>query len=258
MPPELRGTYLGLCSDPMIEYFQSLGVTALELMPLAAFAGAHAVLREEVRHVDPGITAVGANLIRAVGGQRLRVLLLALRVLGERGAPVRPRRPLVRCRALRREPVAERRRRADERQPVAAFAQRNEKRARTAEPVEIPVGAYAGAGGGEMARSGWAAPSALSFSPRPTQRPAASALRGMASTTEGSIASTDADGGFESTNDISPAISPKKTVEGFVIGLGAGIETSEQQREVMMAEFNWAPNSLQMQLSLPGLMTELK
>jgi isoamylase len=34
VPPELRGTYLGLCSDPMIEYFQSLGITALELLPV--------------------------------------------------------------------------------------------------------------------------------------------------------------------------------------------------------------------------------
>lgn len=34
VPPELRGTYLGLCSDPMLEYFQSLGVTALELLPV--------------------------------------------------------------------------------------------------------------------------------------------------------------------------------------------------------------------------------
>src|SRR3954469_23589711 len=37
VPPELRGTYLGLCSDPMIEYFQTLGVTALELLPVHQF-----------------------------------------------------------------------------------------------------------------------------------------------------------------------------------------------------------------------------
>ena len=34
VPPELRGTYLGLCSDPMIDYFLKLGVTALELLPV--------------------------------------------------------------------------------------------------------------------------------------------------------------------------------------------------------------------------------
>ena len=37
VPPELRGTYLGLCSDAMLEYFQSLGVTSLELLPIHQF-----------------------------------------------------------------------------------------------------------------------------------------------------------------------------------------------------------------------------
>ncbi len=34
---QLRGTYLGLCSDPVIEHLQKLGVTAIELMPVQAF-----------------------------------------------------------------------------------------------------------------------------------------------------------------------------------------------------------------------------
>ena len=34
VPPELRGTYLGLCSDAMLDYFQKLGVTAVELLPV--------------------------------------------------------------------------------------------------------------------------------------------------------------------------------------------------------------------------------
>ena len=33
----LRGTYLGLCSDPMIEYFLGLGITAVELLPVHQF-----------------------------------------------------------------------------------------------------------------------------------------------------------------------------------------------------------------------------
>ncbi len=37
VPEHLRGTYLGLCSDPMIEYFLSLGVTAIELLPVHQF-----------------------------------------------------------------------------------------------------------------------------------------------------------------------------------------------------------------------------
>ena len=37
VPEDLRGTYLGLCSDPMIEYFQKLNVTAVELLPVHQF-----------------------------------------------------------------------------------------------------------------------------------------------------------------------------------------------------------------------------
>ena len=35
--PHLRGTYLGLCSDPMLDHFTSLGVTAVELLPVHHF-----------------------------------------------------------------------------------------------------------------------------------------------------------------------------------------------------------------------------
>jgi len=37
VPPELRGTYLGLASDPVIEHLIALGVTAVELMPVHHF-----------------------------------------------------------------------------------------------------------------------------------------------------------------------------------------------------------------------------
>jgi glycogen operon protein len=37
VPENLRGTYLGLCSEPMLEYFTSLGVTAIELLPVHQF-----------------------------------------------------------------------------------------------------------------------------------------------------------------------------------------------------------------------------
>ena len=37
VPEPLRGTYLGLCSDPMIDYFKALGVTAIELLPVHQF-----------------------------------------------------------------------------------------------------------------------------------------------------------------------------------------------------------------------------
>jgi glycogen operon protein len=34
VPPQLRGTYLGLATDPIIDHFLSLGVTAVELLPV--------------------------------------------------------------------------------------------------------------------------------------------------------------------------------------------------------------------------------
>jgi glycogen operon protein len=37
IPPGLRGTYLGLCSDPMIDHLLKLGVTAVELLPVHSF-----------------------------------------------------------------------------------------------------------------------------------------------------------------------------------------------------------------------------
>jgi isoamylase len=37
VPEKLRGTYLGLCSEPMLEHFLKLGVTAVELLPVHQF-----------------------------------------------------------------------------------------------------------------------------------------------------------------------------------------------------------------------------
>jgi isoamylase len=37
VPEPLRGTYLGLCSDAMIDYFIALGITAIELLPIHQF-----------------------------------------------------------------------------------------------------------------------------------------------------------------------------------------------------------------------------
>jgi isoamylase len=37
VPPEIRGTYLGICFDPIIDHLTSLGITAIELMPVHQF-----------------------------------------------------------------------------------------------------------------------------------------------------------------------------------------------------------------------------
>jgi glycogen operon protein len=38
VPERMRGKYLGLCADPIIDHLQSLGVTAIELLPVHHFA----------------------------------------------------------------------------------------------------------------------------------------------------------------------------------------------------------------------------
>jgi glycogen operon protein len=46
VPPELRGTYAGLASTPVIEHLRSLGITAVELMPVHSYvADRHLVER---------------------------------------------------------------------------------------------------------------------------------------------------------------------------------------------------------------------
>jgi len=49
LPDELRGTYAGLASEPAIEYLQTLGVTAVELLPV------HHIADESFLH-DRGLT----------------------------------------------------------------------------------------------------------------------------------------------------------------------------------------------------------
>jgi isoamylase len=44
VPPELRGTYAGIATDPVIRHLTRLGVTAIELMPVHHFASEHALV----------------------------------------------------------------------------------------------------------------------------------------------------------------------------------------------------------------------
>ncbi len=49
VPPERRGTYLGMASDPILEHLERLGITTVELMPVQAFVN-------DRRLVDHGLT----------------------------------------------------------------------------------------------------------------------------------------------------------------------------------------------------------
>jgi len=50
VPPELRGTYAGLFQPAVIEYFKSLGVTSLELMPIHYFIHDKHLLEKGLRN----------------------------------------------------------------------------------------------------------------------------------------------------------------------------------------------------------------
>src|SRR5262245_56493915 len=45
VPPDLRGTFLGLASDPVVRHLKRLGVTALELLPIHLHADEPALVR---------------------------------------------------------------------------------------------------------------------------------------------------------------------------------------------------------------------
>ncbi len=50
VPPQFRGTYSGLCSAPVIDYLQRLGVTAVELMPVHAFVNERHLVERQLRN----------------------------------------------------------------------------------------------------------------------------------------------------------------------------------------------------------------
>ena len=50
VPPQLRGTYAGLATPPVIDYFNRLGVTAIELLPVHAFVDDKQLVERNLRN----------------------------------------------------------------------------------------------------------------------------------------------------------------------------------------------------------------
>ncbi len=50
VPPQLRGTYAGLCTAPAIDHLRRLGVTAVELMPVHAFVHERPLVERGLRN----------------------------------------------------------------------------------------------------------------------------------------------------------------------------------------------------------------
>ena len=72
VPPEHRGTYLGMCSPPVIDHLQRLGVTAVELMPVHQFISSRRLVELGLRNYW-GYDSIGffaPHNLFAVGGDR--------------------------------------------------------------------------------------------------------------------------------------------------------------------------------------------
>ena len=72
VPPELRGTYLGLCAPPVVDHLHSLGVTAVELMPVHQFINDRRLVEIGLRNYW-GYNSIGflaPHNAYAVGGDR--------------------------------------------------------------------------------------------------------------------------------------------------------------------------------------------
>ncbi|MBI3899663.1 MAG: glycogen debranching protein GlgX [Gammaproteobacteria bacterium] len=50
VPPHLRGTYAGLATEPVLDHFKRLGITAVELMPVHAFADDRLLVAKGLRN----------------------------------------------------------------------------------------------------------------------------------------------------------------------------------------------------------------
>src|SRR6202012_5114275 len=50
VPPQLRGTYAGLATAPVIEHFKRLGITTVELMPVHAFVDDRTLIEKGLRN----------------------------------------------------------------------------------------------------------------------------------------------------------------------------------------------------------------
>ena len=50
VPDKLRGTFLGMCSEPIIEHLTKLGISAIELLPIQSFVDDRYLLEKDLRN----------------------------------------------------------------------------------------------------------------------------------------------------------------------------------------------------------------
>ncbi|MFT7464242.1 MAG: isoamylase [Pseudohongiellaceae bacterium] len=92
VPPELRGTYLGLCSAPILEHLHSLGVTAVELLPVHARVSEHALVQRGLENSwgynTLGFFAADARFASADDGRQVAEFQQMVKTLHSAGIEV--------------------------------------------------------------------------------------------------------------------------------------------------------------------------
>jgi glycogen operon protein len=92
VPPELRGTYLGMASDPILDHLQSLGVTALELLPVHQFVDEPALVERGLRNYwgynSIGFFAPHVGYATGWGGQQVDEFKSMVKALHKAGIEV--------------------------------------------------------------------------------------------------------------------------------------------------------------------------
>jgi isoamylase len=75
VPPEVRGTYLGMASDPVVDHLTALGVTAVELLPVHQFVNDRHLVERGLRNYW-GYNSIGffaPHVAYATGGRGQQV-----------------------------------------------------------------------------------------------------------------------------------------------------------------------------------------
>jgi glycogen operon protein len=92
VPPELRGTYLAMPSDPILDHLRSLGVTAVELLPVHHFVDERALVERGLRNYwgynSIGFFAPHVGYATGWGGQQVDEFKSMVKALHKAGIEV--------------------------------------------------------------------------------------------------------------------------------------------------------------------------
>ena len=92
VPPETRGTYLGMASDPILDHLHSLGVTAVEFLPVHQFVNDRALIEKGLSNYwgynSIGFLAPHVGYATGGGGQQVDEFKSMVKTLHKAGIEV--------------------------------------------------------------------------------------------------------------------------------------------------------------------------